>query len=216
MPISPNALDAERIDDVVLLVDEDHLDVVHVGIHRHMILGDVGIHDATEAVVDQRFLVQRHADAPDHAAHDLAVRGLGVQDAPGRDRADDASDADDAELLVHLHLGKDRRMRVLGVCPSLLESCGFLLFDAIHAAVAHGIRDRYGAGRIRPAGDHAIGESDVFHAGVRERRVRHCLRQTQQLVAHGVGGRHDPVRIPRPRSTIRPPRVIGAASNRRA
>src|SRR5436190_24317467 len=38
-----DAFDAERIDDVVRLVDEDHLDVVYVGVHRHMILGDVGV-----------------------------------------------------------------------------------------------------------------------------------------------------------------------------
>ena len=118
---------------LVRLVDEDHLDVVHVGIHRHMVLGDVGVHDAAEAVIDQRLLVQRHADAPHHAAHDLAVRGLGVEDAPGRDRVDDARDADDAELLVDLHLGEDRRMRVARVLAVVLEVGGFLLLDAIDA-----------------------------------------------------------------------------------
>src|SRR5689334_17499094 len=33
-------LDAEWIDDVVRLVDEDGLDVVHVGVHRDMIFGN--------------------------------------------------------------------------------------------------------------------------------------------------------------------------------
>src|SRR6185295_14444232 len=32
------ALDAERINAVIDLIDEDHPDVVHVGIHGHMIL----------------------------------------------------------------------------------------------------------------------------------------------------------------------------------
>src|SRR4051812_14660768 len=86
----PDALDAERIDGFVPLVDEDDLDVVHVCVHRDMILGDVGVHDAAEAVIDERLLVQRHADAPDHGAHDLAGGGLRVQAAAGRDRADDA------------------------------------------------------------------------------------------------------------------------------
>ncbi len=86
---------------------------MHVGIHRYVVLGDVGVHDPAEFVIDQRFLVQRHADAPHDAAHDLAVRGFGVQDASGGDRADNAGNADDAELLVHLHLGEDRRMRVV-------------------------------------------------------------------------------------------------------
>ena len=115
MPISPTALDAHRIDHLVRLFDEDHLNVVDVGIHRHMILGDVGIHDAAEGVIDQRFLVQRHADAPDHAAHDLAARRLGVENAASRHRTDNAGDTDDAELLVHLHFRKDRRMGVAGV-----------------------------------------------------------------------------------------------------
>ena len=45
-------LQAERIA-VVRLVDEDHLDVVHVGVHRHVVFGDVGVHDAAEAVIDR-------------------------------------------------------------------------------------------------------------------------------------------------------------------
>ena len=100
-------LDAHRVDDVVLLIDEDHLDVVDVGIHRHMILGDVGIHDPAEAVVDERFLVQRHTHAPDHTAHHLTVRGLKVEDTSRSDRADEPSDAYDPQLLVHFYFGKD-------------------------------------------------------------------------------------------------------------
>ena len=56
---------------------------------------------------------KRHANAPHHAAHDLAVCGLGVQDATGRNCVDDARHADDAELLVYLDLGEDRRMCVV-------------------------------------------------------------------------------------------------------
>ena len=36
--------DAERIDGVVWLVNENDLDVVHVSVHRHMIFGNVRIH----------------------------------------------------------------------------------------------------------------------------------------------------------------------------
>ena len=153
----------------VRLVDEDHLDVVHVGIHRHMILGDVGVHDAAEAVIDQRLLVQRHADAPHHAAHDLAVRGLGIQDAAGRDRADDAGDADDAELLVHLHLGEDRRMRVARMLLVVRESVGLLLLDAIDRAMPHHVRDRDRAACVSLADELAVGERDVFKLRVRQR-----------------------------------------------
>ena len=36
------ALDAKAIDAVVRLVDEDDLNIVYVGIHGHMVFGDVG------------------------------------------------------------------------------------------------------------------------------------------------------------------------------
>ena len=58
-----------------------------------MVLGDVGIHDAAEAVIVERLLVQPHANAPHHAPHDLAVSRLQVQDTPRGDRIDNASDA---------------------------------------------------------------------------------------------------------------------------
>src|SRR3981081_4716196 len=69
-----DALDAERIDQRVLLLDEDHVDVVNIRIHRHMIFGETVIHDAAELVVDQRLLMQRHADAAVPDAADLAAR----------------------------------------------------------------------------------------------------------------------------------------------
>jgi hypothetical protein len=39
---------------------------------------NVRIHNAAEFVIGERFLVQR--DTPNHAAHDLSARGLGVQE----------------------------------------------------------------------------------------------------------------------------------------
>src|SRR5262249_28040067 len=130
--------DAERIA-VVRLVDKNDLDVFDVRVHRHKIFGDIGINDSTIPVIDQRFLAQRHSDTPDHATYDLARRGLGVEDAPGGNGADDARDADHAELLVHLHLSEDRRMCV--VCARVLAGVGsYFPLDAVHSAVAHGIR----------------------------------------------------------------------------
>ena len=110
-----------------------------------MILGDVRVHDAAEIVIDQRLLVQRHADPPDHAAHDLARRGLGVEDASGGNRADEAGDADDAKLFVDPDLGEDCRMRVVRARAVLGKARLFLLLDAFDAAVAHRIRDRHRA-----------------------------------------------------------------------
>ena len=78
-----DAFDAERIA-VVLLIDKDDFDVVNVRVHRHMVF-NICIDDTTELVIDLRLFVQRHADTPDHAAEDLAVCGLGVQDTSCRD-----------------------------------------------------------------------------------------------------------------------------------
>ena len=64
MPISPRPLTPSGLTIVVVLVDEDHLDVVDVGVDRHVVLGEVVVHEAAEAVVDHALLVQRHADAP--------------------------------------------------------------------------------------------------------------------------------------------------------
>ena len=86
-----------------------------IGIHRHMILGEIVIDETAIAVVDHGLFMQRHADAADHGAHDLAVRGLGIEDAAGRHRADHARDAKHAELLVEPHLGEHRRVDFVGV-----------------------------------------------------------------------------------------------------
>ena len=64
MPISPTPLTPSGFTLVVVLVDKDHVDVVDVGIHRHVVLGQVVVHEAAEAVVGQGLLLQRHADAP--------------------------------------------------------------------------------------------------------------------------------------------------------
>jgi len=58
----------ERVDQGIRFVDEDHLDVVDVGVNRHMVLGDVVVDDPAKAVVVNGFLMQRLADAADDGA----------------------------------------------------------------------------------------------------------------------------------------------------
>ena len=113
-------------------------------------------------MIDQRLLVQRHADAADDGAHDLAVRGLGIEDAAGGDRADHAGDADHADLLVDFHLGEHGRMRVLRVFLVFLEiGLGFPL-DAVKAAMAHRVGDQHGlVGRFL-VDDLAVDERGIF------------------------------------------------------
>jgi hypothetical protein len=94
----PEPLDAECIHQAVRFIDEDDLDVMGVGVHRYVVFGDIRVHHPAGTVVDDGRLVQGHADAPDHAAHDLAVRGLGIEDAPAGDRTDDPGDPDHTQL----------------------------------------------------------------------------------------------------------------------
>src|SRR5213595_685043 len=37
------AFETERVDDLVRLVDEDHIDVVYVSVHGHMVFGNVSM-----------------------------------------------------------------------------------------------------------------------------------------------------------------------------
>jgi len=46
------ALGAEGIDDLVVLVDEDHVGVVHVCVHGEVIVGEVVGHEAADGVVE--------------------------------------------------------------------------------------------------------------------------------------------------------------------
>ena len=102
------AFDAERIDLVILLLNEDHVDRMYVGIHRHVILGKTMIHEAPEPMIGRGLLVQRHADASDHGPENLAAGNLGIENAAGRHRADHARDPNDPELRIDPHLGEHR------------------------------------------------------------------------------------------------------------
>ncbi len=48
--------------------NEDDINLVYVGVYRHVIFGVVVIHEATEVMVGERLFMERHADAPDDDA----------------------------------------------------------------------------------------------------------------------------------------------------
>ena len=56
--------------------------VGNVGVDRHQVLGEIAVDECAEARVDDALLVQRRADAPDHAADQLRARRLGVEMRP--------------------------------------------------------------------------------------------------------------------------------------
>jgi len=105
---------------------------------------------------------------PQTTAQDLAARGLGVQDTPCGNRADDARDADHPELLVDLYLGKDRCVSVVRTRGVIGGVCGFLLLDAVHRAVTHGIHDRHRTRGVALAHQLPVRKRDFVGRHVRE------------------------------------------------
>jgi hypothetical protein len=81
---------------------------VNIGMGRHMIFGQIVIHDAAGAMIDHALLVQSHADAHNDAAENLTARRLGVEDPAGGNGAHHARYAHDAQLFIDLHLDEDR------------------------------------------------------------------------------------------------------------
>src|SRR5690242_17829984 len=112
---------AERIEMRLALLDEDHVDVMDVGVNRHMVLGEIMIDDASVAVIDHRLFVESHADAADHGSHDLTARGFRIEDTASCHCTDNASNAEHPKLFIEPHLGEYRRMSVVGVA---LENLG--------------------------------------------------------------------------------------------
>src|SRR6185369_15684323 len=65
------ALGTDGVEPRIRLVDEVDLEAADVGVHRHLVFGNVGIEEAAEAIVDLALLAERGADAPDESAVDL-------------------------------------------------------------------------------------------------------------------------------------------------
>src|SRR5262249_18031660 len=110
-----DALDAERIHVRVVFLDQDRVKCGDVGVHRDVVLAQIGIHHPARAHVHHGLLVQGERDAPDHAAMELAAHKARIDDASGRERADHAGDAHVPKLGIDLDLGEPRAMRVHGV-----------------------------------------------------------------------------------------------------
>ena len=156
-----------------------------------MILGEIVIDEAAIAVVDHGLFMQRHADAADHGAHDLAVRGLGIEDAAGGHGADHARDAEHAELLVEPHLGEHRRMDFVGVSPQGLpvRHRGHFRHDGLVGPAQH-FGQGQAARRIARHPDLAIDERHVGQLRSVERRILDLAGALEQLLADAVTSLH--------------------------
>src|SRR5262245_46005715 len=119
-PKFTEALHAERIHDRVALLDENHVDIAHVSVDGHVILGEIVVDEASKLLIDDAFFLQSHTDPPDDATNDLTARCLGVQNAAASDRADDPRDPDRSKVIVDTHFHKHGRMRTSCI-PVLLQ-----------------------------------------------------------------------------------------------
>ena len=126
--------------------------------NRHVVFGEVVIDEMAEALVDHEILGQRRPDAEDHAADRLRPRRLGIEDAPGREHAEHAAQADLAGILVDADLGE---MRAIGLLAERL------------ARVA----------RIGRALGRSVGPAKGRDLGEVERSCRRCVSRPPAKVA---------------------------------
>src|SRR5277367_1239867 len=114
-PDLADALDAERIDVWVVLLDENRYQRGDVGVDRHMVFPEIRVHDASGARVHDRTLMQSEGYAPDHAAVILAAHQARIDDAAGGEGADETRRADLPEFGIDLHFRENGAVRVHGM-----------------------------------------------------------------------------------------------------
>ena len=89
-------------------VVHQNLDVRHVEVDRHVVLGERCVHDASAPFVEQRVFAERHADAHHDAAAQLTGCRLRVDDPAAVEGSQPARHADFARVLSHPHLAELR------------------------------------------------------------------------------------------------------------
>ena len=114
-PNLTHALDAKCVHVRVLLLDKDRFYRGHVGIHRNVVLGQIGIHRTPGPWIHHRVLMQRKRHAPYHSAAELALHHARINNAARSKGANDAGYAHLSEIRIDLDLGKHGPMRVHGV-----------------------------------------------------------------------------------------------------
>src|SRR5690606_21769262 len=101
-----DAARADRIDLRIELLDERHVDLSDVGIHRHEIAREILRQEPAEAVIHRGMLEQCLSDAPRQSANHLAARSLRIDDPARAVDADDAAHSRYRDLLVDAYLGE--------------------------------------------------------------------------------------------------------------
>ena len=171
----------------VLLLEEDRLDLRDVRVHRHVVVGEVAGHDPAQLLVEDGVLVERHADAPHHAAQELRAGGASIEDPAGREDADHSRDVHGSEIGVDQHLGELGAESVHGELLALLARSRLAaLVDRLSAGAPHylDIGVRRPGGRDEPAG---LG-ADLHRSEPVQRRCRIGDRHAHEPVAQCPAG----------------------------
>ena len=78
-----------------------------------MILGKIAVHECAVAHVHQALLEQACPDAEDHPAHQLRMRRLSVEDAPGVEHAKQTPQPDLGRIRIDSHLREQSAVGIL-------------------------------------------------------------------------------------------------------
>jgi len=114
-PDFAHAFDAESIDVRVAFLNQDRFDRGHVGVHRDMVFGQIGVHRTAGPRVHDGVLVECERDTPNHSAAELAAHHARIDDPSYSERTEHAGDTHLPEIGIYLDLGEHRTMRMHGV-----------------------------------------------------------------------------------------------------
>src|SRR2546427_6543608 len=188
----PEALGSEWARFLVELANEERLELLDIRIRRDGVAPIVSVEEAAQDRIGFRLLEQRLPDAPDDPADGLTSSGLGIDDAAGIVRADEAVQAHQAKIGVDAYFGEhgcEAEDRLRSVC----------LLDRIVVAVAHqrgesvarqqlGIRDLQILSRQHQP---TVTDEHVVANGTGEWRLSAGEGQIDRPVAHGLRRQHD-------------------------
>src|SRR5712692_11082315 len=126
----PEPLGSEWARFLVELANEERPELRDSRIRRYEVAGIVAVEEAAQDRIGLRLLEQRLPDAPDDPTDGLTSSGLGIDDAAGVVRADEAVHAHQAKIAVDAYFGEQG-----GEAENRLRSVRLL--DWIVVAVAH-------------------------------------------------------------------------------
>ena len=109
------ALDAERVDIWIAFLDQERFECRHIGVHRNVVFGQIGVHRPAGPRIHDGVLVECERYAPDHSAIELAFHHARIDDASGREGADNARRSDLSQIGINRDLSEHRAVCLHGI-----------------------------------------------------------------------------------------------------